>query len=177
MRQHRVYQSLKSKGVTLVELMIALAVMGLVVGVVSTLLLTAVKSFNFTLRETSSLTNSRQAFDANRSRRGLLWQARDARAIGALSGSGLTVNLTDGSTVQYTLTNNGLMKTSGAAVVTQALNINSMEVKYYGVNSQGLVVESTSPALALMVTAWIQIPQAKKNATFFSGASLRNKGP
>jgi hypothetical protein len=164
-------------GMSLIELAIGMASLVLIGGVIMGLFSAGMKSFIYTLRKTSVLTSARQAIEGGGSLHGMLWEVREALFVSDLTTSHLALNASDGTSVQYAVSNGDFLNTTQGVQKTQAQKVTSMQTQYYNMGGSGQVIQSTSAVSASFVTTWVQMVGTGKNSktyTFFSGAELRN---
>lgn len=171
-------QPLKNeRGVSLLETMIALALVVILTGMLAGLFGAGIKSFTYSTRLTTALANARKALDGGSSSPGMAWQARQALSVSELSASRLTLNLPNGTTPQYGLSGQTLNRSTADGTTSLATQVTGLQLAYYNIDSSGLIMVSTSAAFAGLVTAWVQTRQTgQKTYTFYSAGRLRN-GP
>jgi hypothetical protein len=177
MHRYAIYKPLKNRrGVTLVETMMGLALVMLLTAVITGLFGAAMKSFTYSTRQTTVLSNARKALDGGSAKPGMAWQARQALSISGLTATQLTVNAPDGSTSQYGLSGQALSLTKSGLVTPLATNVTSLQLSYYNADASGRIMVSTDTASSSLVTAWMQTQQpGRKTYTFFTAARLRNR--
>jgi hypothetical protein len=173
---HLIHQPLKNRrGVSLIELFLALAMAILLILVLAGLFQAQLKSYGYAVRQTDILANARQALDAGSSKPGMGTEARAALFSTGLSTAQLSLNTPGGVTAQYTLSGTDLLLTQSTQTLKLARNMTAVQIAYYNMNTSGLIMISTQAASASLVTAWVQNQQAgQKTYTFYSGGRLRN---
>ena len=166
------------RGVTLVELLAGLAT-ALIIGAVSASLLKAgIKTYTYSVRQNEALTRARKALGNEGAASGVLRGSRKANAVSALNAAQVSVeSSTSVITTSYYVGGAGLYRSIAGTPELQAESITQMEVKYYNLNGSGLIIESTSAASAVLVTAQVTIPgKTSKDRSYhlFSGTLLKN---
>jgi len=174
MPKYSPHQSL-SGGFFLAEAAVALITLGIILAVIVALFAAGVKTFVYTLRQTSVLTNAREMYEGNGPVHGLLWSSRNAASFQDLSTSSVDLNSAGGTPLQFTLSNNTLFRTQQSVSASLGNTITTLQPAYYNMNSSGLIVVSTSASSADFVTVFVQtVSPDKKTFSFYSGARLRN---
>lgn len=164
-----------TQGMMLIDTMIGVIVMVLVTGVLVGLFSAGQKSFAYAWKQTTLLTGARQALEGGGNPHGLLWDARQALTVQSLSASSLTATLPGGDAPQFQQSGTQLQTTQQSRTSSLAQNVNTFQINYYNLNSQGHIMVSTSSTLANLVTAQVQFQGSGKKAyTFYTGAQLRN---
>ncbi len=164
-----------NKGMTLVELVMGLVIIGVVAGIITGLFKAGITSFHHTLRQTLVLANARKAFEGDGSSHGLLWQARQAGSVNTLSPSDLHVDSPQGFPVKYTVSDGTLWNIQQGDQTEQAKAITALQTKYYRMSDEGFIAESVTASSATMVTVFLHMESPrKKTYHFFSGGRLRN---
>ena len=177
MPERNFHEPLRRPGITLIELAVGIAVAA-VVGLVSAgLFKAAIKTYNYTYRETNALSGARKAFDGSGSRSGIIWTGRSAASVQSLSSSSLALIPPDKSTATFFVSNLNLYQLRLGAQTLQGPAISSASFSYYNLDAAGRVMVATSPASATFVTALLKMTgSGPNNKTYisFSGAQLRN---
>lgn len=112
------------QGVTLVELIVALAITGVIITFLGTVIFQVV---NVTGYGGDRLTASHELENAS------FWFNFDGQqSVSANVSSGLTLTLSDNSTLTYTLSGNELRRTVGSSYITLARNVASLNFSLNG---------------------------------------------
>jgi len=107
----------RERGFTLVELIIATAITGLIVGVLGTAVFQIVNVTDY---------GGDKLVAAHELQNAAHWVSRDAQmADNATGGSELVLTLPDASTITYTVNSTELLRTAGGSSMTLAQNITS----------------------------------------------------
>jgi prepilin-type N-terminal cleavage/methylation domain-containing protein len=165
-------------GFTFLELLVALVIAGIVVTALIGLFKAALTSTRFTLRQTFVLSNARKALVGDGSHRGIIWGIQESTST-AVSLSPTSLNLLlSSSSLNYALSGEILNKTQSGTTYPLAKGLSDIEVKYYAMDSNGLIMVAPSTDTAMYVTAAFTLRgRLMKETTFYlySGAWLRNK--
>jgi len=165
-----------ARGFTLIEAIVGLATLAIIAMVLTALFTAGVKSFVYASQQTAILTNARKMYEGDGAAHGFMWTLRDAKALQGISPTTLDLLDSDGSAVQFTLSNNSLTRTQNSRTVTLGKNVKAFTPAYYNLDSSGRIMISTSAATAAFVTVYVQSGQAgKKSYAFFCGMRLRNR--
>src|SRR5262249_35680373 len=126
-----------TRGLSLIEAVIAMAILAIVTGVIVGLLAASEKTYTYAMRQTSVLTGARQALEGGGNPHGLVWEIRQALSVNALSATSLTVTAPDASAPQFSLSGHTLQTTQQGSTRPLAQNVNSLQLNYYTFNSSG----------------------------------------
>ncbi len=166
----------RSRGVTLAEVMIAVAVAGSLALVIAALFRAGLTSYQFSIRQTFFLSGIRKALSGEGSQQGLNWAGMSAQAAGNLNPNDIQFLFSSVPAVDYYVSSNTLYRRQLSSAYPLAPNINSLSFDYYQLDGSGLIVASTAPESALLVTvaASMRGSVLEKNYSLFSAAQLRN---
>lgn len=165
----------RSYGMTLVEVIVGLAVLGTLAVVLAylfrvTLFSSQRASFQFNL-----LTNARKALAGEGAYSGMLLSSQGSFLVNQLSTATLSVKDSAGITTAFTLNASGdLRETLGAATRTRAKGLTDLSVTYYARGPDYRIYEATAPATARLVAVTFQMSRPGRTVRFFSGGTLRN---
>lgn len=176
MPRHRIDQSL-SRGFTLVELLMGLAVSGVVALVVSGLFRAGLLTFNYAVRQNRALTAGRMALSGDGARHGMVWMSQGAASLAGLDASSLAVSAPGALPTTFHVRGEDLYRSQLDVPVRHAEGVGAVALNYYNLDDAGRIVESTAPASAALVTALVSVHgknPRRKAYHFFSGARLRN---
>ncbi len=175
MPRHHRHQPL-NRGVTLIELLIALTT-AVTIATASVLLFkVAIRTYQTTARQTLALGSIRNSFSGDGSSTGMLEALRVGKTVSSLGGSTLVVVSTSGVSTTFSLSGGNLSRVDGSGTDVLAGSISTMTFAYYNMNSSGLIMQSTAAASATMVTAQLTLTGTGDQKTYvsFGGARLRN---
>lgn len=171
-------EPLRPGGFTFLELIVALAIAGITVTALVGLFRASLTATRFALRQTSVLSNARKALVSEGPQRGLIWAIQESSST-AVSLSSYSLNLLlPAGAFNYALSGDTLNKTQSGVVYAQSKGLSQMEVKYYGLDSNGLITVAASTDTAVYVTTSFTLNgRLIKDATYYlySGAWLRNR--
>lgn len=177
MHGHHLRQPLGRPGLTLIEITVGIAIAG-VVGLVSAGLFKAgLKSYNYAYVQTRALTSARKALAGDGPNFGMMWAAQNGVSVDSLGISSFTVTPAGDFSTVFSVSNNGLYKLRLATKALQAESVGALTVNYYNIGANGLIMASTAPSAATLVTTLVTTRGALTSArtyNFFSGAQLRN---
>ena len=176
MHRHRINQPL-SRGFTLVEVMVGIAVSGIVALVVAGLFRAGILTFNYVVRQNYALSAARKALAGDGAKHGVVWMSQGAALIEDLEASSLTVSPPNALSLKYHVDEQGLCQSQLGVKTMQAEGVGAVALGYYNLNDVGRIIESTAPASAIFITAMVSIHGKNprhKTYHFFSGAQLRN---
>jgi prepilin-type N-terminal cleavage/methylation domain-containing protein len=166
------------RGMTLLELMVGLVTAAIIAGVCAKVLQLGIMTYNYSVRQNESLTRTRKAMAGDGARFGVLWAGRGANSFSGISASSVAVVSSSASVVtEFYVTGGNLYRTMSGTTILQADAVTALALNYYNVDSSGLIMQSTTPALATMATAIVTVKgnsNSQKTYTLFSGAKLRN---
>ena len=162
-------------GLSLVEMTVYIALMAILSSVIVGLFAAGEKVYTIAWRQTSILGWARQALEGGGNPHGMIWEGRQAQTVTALSAASLSLMTPDSAAPQFLLSGTNLQTVQKGTTSPVAQRVNSLQVTYYNLNPLGHIVISTSPALATMITAQVQMQGIKnKTYTFYTGAQMRN---
>ena len=166
----------RSRGLTLVELMVALAVASIIGLVVVGIFRAGVLAWTYGIRQTSALSSARKAILGDGSKIGLSEAVQESDALLSLSSSSLSVHVVAGSSMSYSISNGVLYQAQLGVPIKLADGLTSLQVTYYNLASNGRIMESTSAASAAFAAFLLTSQSAsQKTYTFYGGAALRNR--
>lgn len=169
---------MNSRGMTMLELVVALVTAAVIASVCAQVLLIGIKTYNYSSRQTASLTSTRKALAGDGARTGLLASARGAYSFSTLSTSSVAVTAAS-YTANFYLKNSNLYRTASSTSNVQAGSIGALTLNYY-MSTNGIISSTTIASSAMMVTALISVTTAavstgRYNAySLYSGAKLRD---
>ena len=176
MPRHRFDQSL-NRGFTVVELLMGLAVSGVVALVASGLFKAGLLTFHYAVRQNHALTAGRKALAGDGSRHGMVWMSQGAASVAGLDASSLAVSPPGALSTTFHVHGEGLYRSQLDVPVMHAEGVSAVALHYYNLDDGGRIVASTAPASASLVTALVSVhgkSPRRKTYHFFSGARLRN---
>jgi type II secretory pathway pseudopilin PulG len=179
MPRYHTNQSL-SRGLTLIELVIGIAVTGTVALVLASLIKGGTNVYVFTTRQAAALQSAREALVGNGNKNGLIPAALQAYSVAdSSSTTSLEVSPLSGQSTTYLISKNGLYQSVLSNETLLASNVIGLTVTYYGISTSGLIYSTTIPASVSLVTVLVQTQATATGAkidSFFSGGRLRT-GP
>ena len=164
------------KGVTVIELVIALAVGATVAIVTAALFKAGLKTFQYTARQNAALYSATTAFDGDGNNHGMVWMTHAAQSVSALTSTKLIVVSAASVPTVFSISGGKLYKVSISTHI-QATDVSSMTITYYNMDTSGLIAESTVASSATFATFLLQVSGltgTQKTYNFFTGAQLRN---
>jgi prepilin-type N-terminal cleavage/methylation domain-containing protein len=174
MRPNPIRQPL-NRGVTLVELMIGVAVIGVLSLVIAGMLKAGMTTYNYTMKKLVILRHTRQALDSSGASHGMVWAIRGAQGVWALESDALSLQSANGSRSRLSVVENKLTSSQFDVATTQSDGISSVRFKYYNLDDSGRLVESSVPQSVALVVSTIKMPDGRTEHVTFSGAALRNR--
>lgn len=169
---------MSSRGATMVELIVGIAVAAVISLVSASLFRAGTKVYTHTMRQNAVLADASKALDGQGSTVGMLWATRRSMRVSALNGGSLVLLSTGSVTTTFSLAGGKLWDTTGSVTTKLADNVTDLGVNYYTVDgATGLVSESSSAVSASFVTVGLTMSGynvAQTTYSFFSGARLRN---
>lgn len=161
---------------TIIELTIGSAVIGIIAIVMAGIFKAGVGSSNYSLRQGLVVANAQKAVFGERLRRGVSRALQDGVGVNALNADSLDFRTWDSPDVDYYIENGNLIRSHSGLAKPQAVGVTGLEVRYYNLDSNGLIIESTAAVSAQLVTARIamQGKGSTKSYAFFTGATMRN---
>jgi len=175
---HKPLRSFGRRGVTLVELVVGIAVAGVLALITAGLFKAGLESYDYSYRQGYSIFAACRGFAGNGSKVGLIWSAQEAKAVSALSASSLALLSPSGTAILYTLSGNELRQTNAGVQELQAKPVTAVSFDYYNLDSQERIMVSTAPEAATLVTARLKVVAGygarAKTYNFMSGARLHN---
>ena len=166
-----------NRGFTVVELLMGLAVSGVVALVASGLFKAGLLTFNYAVRQNRALTAGRKALAGDGPRYGMVWMSQGAAFIEGLDASSLAVSPPGALPTTFHVHEQDLYRSQLDVPVMHAEGVGAVALHYYNLNDDGRIIESTAPASAALITALVSIHgknSGRKAYSFFSGARLRN---
>ena len=166
-----------SRGFTLVEVTVGIAVSGVVALVVAGLFKAGILTFNYAVRQNYALSSARKALAGDGARYGMVWMSQGAAFVEKLTASSLTVSPPDAPTTTFQVYGEHLYQSQLDVQIKHAEGISSVALHYYNLNDAGRIIESTSSVSASLMTAMVSIRgknPRRKSYHFFSGAQFRN---
>jgi prepilin-type N-terminal cleavage/methylation domain-containing protein len=166
------------RGMTLLELLVGLVTAAIIASVCAKVLLLGIKTYNYSARQTASLTRTRKALAGDGSRAGLLGAARGAYVFSTVSASSVAVTSSSAATNFY-VKNSNLYRTKSGSSVIQADGVGALTLTYY-MSTAGIVSSTTVASSATMVTALVSVTTGAVSAgtynaySLYSGAKLRD---
>lgn len=178
MPRHHHNQSL-SRGFSILELMVAVLLMGVASLLAARMVSALVKGARHTVRQSAALAAGRKALLNVGGNRGLVWAAQEASSARSLSASTLQLVVQGPVNADFAVLGSSvLVKTEGGLAFKQAADISSMTVSYFEIGSNGLIFQSTKAAQASFVQVVVEVKgKTSKDRTYkvVSGAWLRNQ--
>lgn len=171
------HSSRQPLGLTLVEFAVGIAIASVVGLVTAGLFKAGILTYQYTVLQNTALTAARQALLGEGRRRGMLWTLQEARSVGSLSASSLTVSPPQESQATYLVKGERLLKVQLGVENEQAKGVSSLQVSYYSLDGQGRIITSASEATASLITVAVSLKgwrPSQKAYSFYSGAVLRN---
>ncbi|MBI3565814.1 MAG: hypothetical protein HY079_11500 [Elusimicrobia bacterium] len=173
MPRHHLHQPLRN-GFTVLELVIGVAMAGLISLVMARMLLMLVRTAQYEQALLASLASAREALLYKGADDGLLWAVQRSSGAAALDPAGLA--LIDDAATAFALAPAGLQATRSGAVRTQADGVVGLAVEYYGAGPDGLIVRSTDAAGAGLAAFTVTVrKRGGKDYAFRSAAWMRNR--
>lgn len=167
-----------NRGMTLVEAVIGIAVLALISLGVAGIFKAGMQSSNYTLRQTFVISNARKALLGDGAREGLLWDLRDASSVASLSTGTAVISRPGTSAITYFAGADALLRSHSGVSREQAKGVTALSLAYYNFNDAGVVIESTAPLSAALVTTEITMRRrSQREYRFMTGARLRNQPP
>jgi len=169
---------MKRRGMTMIELLVALVTAAIMASVCAEVLMIGIKTYNYSSRQTASLTRTRKALGGDGSRTGLLGSARGAYAFSTVSTSSVAVAAASSATNFY-VKNSKLYRTKSGTSNVQADSFGSLSLSYY-MTTNGIISSTTIASSATMLTALVTVTTGAVSAgtydafSLFSGAQLRD---
>jgi prepilin-type N-terminal cleavage/methylation domain-containing protein len=171
---------MSSRGMTLIELLVGVATAAIIASILAKVLLLGMKTYDYSSRQTASLTRTRKALTGDGVRTGILGSSRGAYAFSTVSSSSVTV-LSSSTAVATTfyVTKGKLYRTKSGSTVVQADSVNGITFNYYQ-STNGIISSTTVASSATMVTALVSVTTgtassgAQNAYSLFSGAQLRD---
>jgi prepilin-type N-terminal cleavage/methylation domain-containing protein len=163
------------RGITLIEMMIGVAMLGIIASVIAGLFGAAEKSFVYASGQTAMLSGIRKGLEGGGVPHGVIWEARQATTVRSLSASALSLTTPDGSAPQFSLSGTNLQTVQSSITRTVAQKVTGLELAYYNLDSAGHIITAASAGAASFVAAQVQVQgSSAKTYTFYTGARLRN---
>lgn len=167
-----------NRGMTLIELLVGIATAVIIAGVCAKMLHLGIVTYNYAVRQNTSLTRMRKAVAGDGAHVGVLGASRAAYSLSAVQASSIAVlSAPSAAVTNYYVTNGDLYRTQAGVSVVQADAVSSLSLGYY-MSADGLVSSTTVAASASMVTALVTVGTgtsvAHRTYTLFSGAQMRN---
>jgi len=169
---------LNDRGLTLVELMVGLVTATIIGAVSASILKAGLMTYNHSVRQNDAMSRTRKALGGLGAETGILRAGRAAYAVSALDASSVGVLSSTASVLtSYYVSGDGLYRSQGGVPSLHADSLTSLAVNYYNLDASGLIIESTSPVSAKLVTALVTLEgktDRQKDYHLFSGVLLRN---
>jgi prepilin-type N-terminal cleavage/methylation domain-containing protein len=167
-----------NRGFTLLELLVGMITAAVIATVCAKILLVGIQTYNYSVRQGTSMTRMREALAGSGSRTGILEASRAAYSFSTVSASSVAVLSTPAAILtNYYVKSGNLYRTKSSSSVVQADGVNTLTLNYYAA-ANGLVSSTTVASAATMMTAMVVIGSGTVNAqrtyTLYSGALLRN---
>jgi hypothetical protein len=165
-------------GMTLLELMVGLVTAAIIASVCAKVLLLGVKTYNYSARQTASLTRTRKVLMGDGAKTGLLGEARGAYAFSTVSTSSVAVTSASAATNFY-VGGSKLYRTKSGSSAVQADGVGSLTLSYY-MSTGGIISSTTIVSSATMMTALVTVTTGAVTAgtqnaySLYSGALLRD---
>lgn len=178
MPEHAPNQQVAPRGFTLLEMIVALAIMAVTATALVGLFRAAITTSLFNTRQTFILSNSRKALKGDGSALGVQWAILDSTTVYNLSSSNLSISLSDGTSTTYSVSGDNLYRASLFSNSILAKGITGLQVNYYNLDTTGRIVVSTAPQNAALVTAAFTLKGKLSRETtyyFYTGAWRRNQ--
>ena len=177
MHGYPVHEPLKRGGFTLLELVIGIALAGVVGLVTSGLFKAGIKSYNYSYRQTRIISSARKSLAGDGSRSGMILAAQGAVSVDSLSSSRLPVTPAGDFSTAFFVSGDNLYRSRLERDTLQADMVSGIAVSYYSMDDTGHIMVATAPASASFVISQI-IMKGKlsydKKYTFVSGTRLHN---
>lgn len=178
MPKYRCNQPLNRRGLTLAEVAIGSALIGVVALVTAGLFRAGMLTYNYVYRQTRVLAGARKALSGDGSHFGIVWAAQSASSVSALDAARLTLVPPLGVNTWFFVSGGKLYQSYLSVQTLQAEPVSSLAVNYYNLDDSGRIVVSTVAASAAFATAQISMrgnAPKDKAYNFISGARLRNR--
>ncbi|TBR22534.1 type II secretion system protein [bacterium] len=167
-----------SRGFTLIEAVVGMAVLALIALGVAGIFKAGMQASNYTLRQTFVVSNARKALLGDGPRKGLVWDLRESEAVTSLSAGSVSATAPGSSTLSYALGNDALARTHSGVSKEVAKGVTGLGAAYFNFDDAGRVIESTTPASAMLATTEVVLSRrGQREYRFLSGARLRNHNP
>lgn len=174
MPDHARHQPLNRRGVTLVELLVAVTTAAVIALVSAQLFKVAVMTYNYTYRQNAALSAFRGTLSGVGSHKGVLEASRTASAANSLAAGSLSVS-TNAVTTSFVLSTGTVVSAVSTTTYRLGDAMTTLTVAYYNLDSSGLVMVSTSAGSATFVTTLMTLTNsAGKTFRSYAGARLRN---
>lgn len=169
---------MNARGLTMIELLVGLATATIIGAVSAGILKAGIMTYTYSTRQNDALTRTRKALGGEGAAPGILRAGRLADAVSALDAAAVgVVSSTSTVLTSYYVSGGALYLSKSGTPVLHADSITSLTVNYYNMNGSGLIVESTAPASARLVTALVTLrgkTSKLRDYHLFSGTLLRN---
>lgn len=163
-------------GLTLIELLLSLAMFGIIILVISLIFTSGIKTYLEGYKISTLIQNGESAMSGLGSKKGILWDIRISSCIAALQSDRLDLITVKSSTVSYYISGNILNRSEGNSVVPISKNVKSFNLKYYYFDFVNNII-STAAVTSDVQTVNVNLvfSSGDKDINYNSNAYLRNQ--
>jgi len=165
---------MNERGLTLVELMAALAVFTVLMAAAVGLVTGGLRVYHAVTTDTDLSGDARRAVMGSGAMPGLLKDVAQAEQALSTDPSQLSL-LVFGTTVTYRLSGATLERITSVSTATVARNTNAAAFYYYERTPQGTLQASTTPANVALIGARFELSRQARKITVEARAALRNR--
>lgn len=159
---------IKFRGFTLVEMVLSIALIGVLAGVLGVALFQGVKGFDLVSSRKSALAQARLAMERMVREMRLIQQSSDVVNVGSSTQFGF--EYPDGTPIAYSLSGGNLVRNTDVL----ARNVNALTFTY--LDSAGTVTATAAQVRSVRVQLTLNAPHAQGTLTLRTQVFLRNTG-
>jgi len=165
----------KFKGVTTVELLAAVVLLGIIILTISLLIKSGINAFVETNRITAVICNQEKSLYGSASLKGILWEIRLSSAVSSTQSDRLILISTYNANIEYYKSSDELLREDPDEIETISDNIAEVLFKYYGIDGNGLIAQTTNQDQVDFISIDLKFKNGEKTHKVSSLAKLRNK--
>lgn len=166
---------MNKKGLTIVEMLVAIVILGVLFLTINLLIKTGLKTFVDVTKTTSLLQEGEKSLYGSAPQKGVLWEIRLSSAVAGTQAEKLVLVSTGNEYIEYYKSDSNLIRKDSLYTDVIAGEIESVLFKYYKKDAGGLISQTTDYSLVNMVLVELSFNKKGKQRKFLSTAYLRNK--
>jgi hypothetical protein len=163
-------------GFSLIELLAATAIAGVVFATIATLLLAIVRGHARIKSGLDLLDQAQEAVYGRYPRRGILQEIWRASAARSLASDRIELQV-DGLPLAYRIEGTDLVRDSGAATAVVLRNVSALTCAYYGLDGSGRIRAAADTAAVILIQARLDFLGGERTMPLSVAGRLRNRNP